>query len=241
MMKSKRPTDVQNVDAPRRGTGRTLLRILRNLVFAAVACVFFFAAGFGVFAQYIGSMETPAEVEAADAIVVVTGGYARLTPAIDLLRDGKGKRLLISGVNPMARPSEIRVATGVDKKLFDCCVDIDKAALNTIGNATESAKWIRSHKFRTVIVVTNNYHMPRTLLELQRALSRVELRPYPVVLNRLDHGAWLQNPDAVRVLLTEYSKYLAALVRNFLPLDITGSSLGDAEMAHVDGTGKSLQ
>ncbi|GHC76307.1 YdcF family protein [Limoniibacter endophyticus] len=212
------------------------LRILRNLLFAVLACALFFLAGFGVFTQYIGSMKTPADVEAADAIVVVTGGYARLTPAIDLLRTGKGKRLLISGVNPMAKPDEIRIATGTDRKLFDCCVDIDKAALNTIGNATESAKWIRGHKFRSVIVVTNNYHMPRTLLELQRTLSKVELRPYPVVLTRLDDGAWLHNPDAVRVLLTEYSKYLAALVRNFLPLDISGNSLGEAELAHVSGT-----
>ena len=50
--------------------------------------------------------------------------------------------------------------------------DIDHAALDTIGNAEESAKWVNSHGYGRVIVVTNNYHMPRSLVEFEALLAR---------------------------------------------------------------------
>ena len=60
-----------------------------------------------------------------------------------------------------------------------------------------------------VILVTNNYHMPRSLLEMGRLLDEAELEPYPVVNSRLDGGGWMVKPDALRVIFTEYKKYLA--------------------------------
>ena len=85
----------------------------------------------------------------------------------------------------------LQAATGGDTALFSCCVDIDHAALDTIGNAEESAKWVRSHDYGSVILVTNNYHMPRSLLEMGRLLGKEELEPYPVVNSRLDNGGWI--------------------------------------------------
>ena len=69
----------------------------------------------------------------------------------------------------------------------------------------------------SVILVTNNYHMPRSLLEMGRLLDEAELEPYPVVNSKLDDGGWMTKPDALRVLFTEYNKYLAALARGVLP------------------------
>jgi uncharacterized SAM-binding protein YcdF (DUF218 family) len=152
-----------------------------------------------VFATYVGQLSTPRDVQAADAIIVLTGGYARLDAGLELLRSGKGKRLLISGVHPAASERDLQVATGADRSLFKCCVDIDHAALDTVGNAEESAKWVRSHEYGSVILVTNNYHMPRSLLEMHRLLEKAELRPYAVVNSRLDNGGWLTNRDALRL------------------------------------------
>ncbi len=174
-----------------------------------------FAGGFGLFASHIGAMSTPKQVT-ADAIIVLTGGEARLTTALELLKSGKGKRLLISGVNPATGPNQLRAATGGTRKLFNCCVDFDYEALDTIGNAQESAKWLRSHNFNSAILVTNNYHMPRSLLELGRQVD-VDLTPYPVVNRPLDKGRWLVEPGALRVLFTEYTKYLAAIARGLVP------------------------
>ena len=148
---------------------------------------------------------------------MLTGGQARLDAALGLLKSGKGKRLLISGVHPAADSDALRAATGGDRKLFSCCVDIDHAALDTIGNAEESAKWVRSHDYGSVILVTNNYHMPRSLLEMGRLLDKAELEPYPVVNTKLDDGGWMAKPEALRVLFTEYNKYLLALARGVVP------------------------
>src|SRR4029079_12695914 len=87
----------------------------------------------------------------------------------------------------------------------------DREALDTIGNAEESAEWVEKHNYRSVILVTNNYHMPRSLLELRRLLQHSRVDPYPVVNSQLRDGGWLAKPAAVRVIFTEYTKNLAAL------------------------------
>ncbi|WP_173933367.1 YdcF family protein [Chelativorans sp. Marseille-P2723] len=192
-----------------------------RIAFRAVAAVFLFSigaflAGFAVFADHVAHLEPPRELQSADGIVVLTGGQSRIDAGLGLLKAGKGRRLLISGVNPIARADDLRMATGSDTDLFRCCVDIDRAALNTIGNAEESAKWASANTYGSIIIVTNNYHIPRSLLEMRRILPGADLHPYPVVNTPLTVGAWLTNPDALRVLMTEYAKYLASLARGLL-------------------------
>jgi uncharacterized SAM-binding protein YcdF (DUF218 family) len=201
-------------DASRGAWRRRAAISLKCAALAALLLCVAFVGGFALFANHIGGLVAPADPEPADAIIVLTGGQSRIDAALDLLKSGKGRRLLISGVNPTASREALRVATGADTTLFECCVDIDKAALDTIGNAEESAKWVEQHAYASVILVTNNYHMPRSLLEMHRLLQKARLEPYPVVNSRLDHGGWLAKPDAIRVLFTEYMKYLAALVRS---------------------------
>ena len=205
--------DNHDCGLPRRRGSRAVAAVTVALLLAGMA----FIGGFAAFATHVSGLATPAEPRDADAIIVLTGGQARLDAAVDLLKSGKGQRLLISGVHPSARPVDLQRATGGDAGLFTCCVDIDHAALDTIGNAQESAKWVESHAFDSVIVVTNNYHMPRSLLELRRLIGNADLVPYPVVNTPLDGGEWITNPDARRVLFTEYTKYLAAMARGVLP------------------------
>jgi uncharacterized SAM-binding protein YcdF (DUF218 family) len=213
------------------GTGATLLRrwglrVLAKTLIVIVVCSLAFLGGFAAFATHVARLTTPEEPGNADAIIVLTGGEKRLDAAMDLLESGKGQRLLISGVHPSARIVDLQRATGGDAKLFSCCVDIDRAALDTIGNAEESAKWINSHAWDTIIVVTNNYHMPRSLLELRRYIGDVNLVPYPVVNTRLDGGEWMTNRAALRVLFTEYAKYLVSLGRGLLPRTTEGDDGG---------------
>lgn len=216
------------VAAPRR-RGR-LVAVLRRGAMALIAGAVIFAIGFGLFADYVSSLATPRDPGAADAIIVVTGGKSRLEAAVDLLKSGKGERLLISGVHPAADLDDLRAITGGDRKLFNCCVDVDYAALDTMGNAQESAKWVKDHAYESVIVVTNNYHMPRTLLEMRRVVAATEFVPYPVVNTRLDHGNWLTSGEVLRVLFTEYTKYLAALARSVVVPEESADSL---EMVNV--------
>ncbi len=200
-------------DAPLRRWIRALAVSAAVLLCGGLA----FLGGFAAFSTHVARLTTPVEQRDADAIIVLTGGEKRLDAAFDLLRSGKGQRLLISGVNPSARIVDLQLATGGDPDLFACCVDIDRAALDTIGNAEESAKWVNNHAYGSVIVVTNNYHMPRSLLELKRMIGDTDLLPYPVVNTRLDGGEWMTKREALRVLFIEYAKYLAAVVRGAFP------------------------
>ncbi len=197
-----------------RGNAGRVRRLTRRILgYGLLLCAACFLAGFALFSNYVASLSPPKPELRADGIIVLTGGYQRIKTAVDLLKSGHGARLLITGVNPIASRDELRSVSGADRALFYCCVDIDVAALDTIGNAEESAKWLRRNGYNSVIVVTNNYHIPRSLLELSQTAEGVEIIPWPVVNTPLEGGGWLSRPQVIRVFLTEYTKYLAALAR----------------------------
>ncbi|RUM25008.1 YdcF family protein [Rhizobium vallis] len=195
---------------PRRGLIR---RLLRWGGFACVLAIALLFGGFLRFADSVTTLKPPAEPK-ADAIVVLTGGYQRIDQAVELLQKGAGKRLLISGVHPTTTPRQIRKMTQGSADLFSCCVDIGHDAIDTIGNAEEASNWIHANGYRSVIVVTNNYHMPRSLAELSYVDPDIEFIPYPVVNSDLKTRNWFTDPNAMRVMLAEYVKVLLAGARN---------------------------
>lgn len=195
----------------RRGPVRRFARFCALILLVLFAGAF---AGFLWFADSVTSMRPPEHAK-ADAIVVLTGGYQRIEQAVSLLADGAGGRLLISGVHPSTTPSQIRKMTQSSKDLFSCCVDIGYDALDTVGNANETVRWIHDKGFRSILVVTNNYHMPRSLLELKRLDPATEFIPYPVVNSDLKRRNWFVDPNALRTLLSEYGKIVATSIRDF--------------------------
>ena len=106
----------------------------------------------------------------ADGIVVLTGGNSRVTDALELLASGRGKRLLITGVNPGTTTGDIAPRSRRLRSRLACCVDLDYSALNTLGNAVQARQWAVEHGFHSLIVVTSAYHMPRALAELAHQL-----------------------------------------------------------------------
>jgi uncharacterized SAM-binding protein YcdF (DUF218 family) len=164
---------------------------------------------------------TPAqEPPVADGVVVLTGASnVRLEQATKLLEAGKGKRLLISGVNREASRDDVLGVTKAVRPIYDCCVDLGYAAADTIGNASESAEWAKAKDYHSLIVVTADYHMPRSMLELHAAMPDVTLHPYPVVTESLNAHRWWKGGTSARRMIVEYCKYLAILGREaFLKL-----------------------
>jgi uncharacterized SAM-binding protein YcdF (DUF218 family) len=190
-------------------------RLVRLTFYVLLLVAGFAAAGFLYFADSVASLQPPANPK-ADAIVVLTGGFQRIDQAVDLLKGGAGKRLLISGVHPSTTGGQIRRNTQSSADLFKCCVDIGHDAIDTIGNANETANWIRDNGYRSILVVTNNYHMPRSLLELRRANPGIEFIAYPVVNSDLKSTNWLRNPMVLKTILSEYAKLTIASVRDAL-------------------------
>ncbi|HZP75924.1 MAG TPA: YdcF family protein [Pseudolabrys sp.] len=164
------------------------------------------------FIGQVPTQEVPIDRK-ADGIVVLTGGASRVADAVELLSSGKGQRLLISGVHPYTRAVEIARLVPVYQRVFACCVDLDRSALNTLGNAIETRRWVKERGFQSLIVVTSNYHLPRAMAELEHQLPDVTLIPYPVVTERMKNERWWSSPTTARLLLSEYLKYVFAVIR----------------------------
>jgi uncharacterized SAM-binding protein YcdF (DUF218 family) len=168
--------------------------------------------GFVVFAN-VATREAASPVQPADAIVVLTGGEQRIQEAVRLLSEGKARRLLISGVSRHTSKEDARRLTGLDARLFDCCVDVGYRAQDTSGNAEETCAWAASWGFSSLIVVTASYHMPRSLIEIGRTLPGVRLIPHPVLPKSFRTEPWWLHAGTARILISEYVKYLTSAAR----------------------------
>jgi len=178
------------------------------------------AGGFGWFVAQIASDEITLDRK-ADGIVVLTGAAARIPDAIELLATERGKRLLITGVHRATSAHEIARLTPLYSKYFNCCIDLDRSALNTFGNALETKRWARQHNFNSLIVVTSNWHMPRAMAELDHQLPDVTLIAFPVISEKVKSEPWWSNLDTARLLFGEYLKYVFAQAR--MRLDVDGA------------------
>ncbi|MEO0919530.1 MAG: YdcF family protein, partial [Pseudomonadota bacterium] len=198
-------------------TNNTNDRYQRYGRLAFAICAMTFAGvifGFVLFVAQVRSFQVPDASVEADGIVVLTGGVARLGAAAELLREGRGGKLLISGVNENTSAETVKSLLSIDDAIFDCCVDLDRDALDTIGNARAALQWALQNEFRTILWVTNDYHMQRSLLEISRIDDgTLSITPYPVSNTSGPTNSWVAFMDRYRVLAGEYAKYLVALVR----------------------------
>jgi uncharacterized SAM-binding protein YcdF (DUF218 family) len=205
-----RPTPADQPSASPSAAPRSRLRA----AIVAVLAITFAAAtvGFAGFISQLRGAETK-PARSADGIVVLTGGSSRVSDAMELLADGYGRRLLISGVHPTNAVSDISRSLTDNQSLLTCCVDLDRSAVNTRSNAAETRRWAREQGFKSLIVVTSNYHMPRAIVELSHAMPDITLIPFVVVGDKWRDEPWWTNGATTRLLLSEYVKYVAAEVR----------------------------
>ncbi|ACG77042.1 conserved hypothetical protein [Phenylobacterium zucineum HLK1] len=183
--------------------------------FLVLALIWF--AGLFAYAHRV-QQSTPARLPPpADGIVALTGAGSkeRIAAAIGLLEDGYGRRVLVSGVNPEASREDIRNLSRAVRRLYDCCVDLGFTAADTVGNARETAEWTEAMRYRSLTIVTADYHMPRAMLELRAVFhgTGVRLSTYAVPTPALKSSHWWRQPRAARLMVVEYCKYLAILGR----------------------------
>ncbi|SKA18480.1 YdcF family protein [Consotaella salsifontis] len=206
-------TDKSGSAARQQRRGRWLSRVGFLLLLGAILVCGYAFGGFLRFVEDVSSLSTPQETDHADGIVVLTGGALRLESALDLLKTGHARRLLISGVNRGTTARTLSRLTGTAPSWFDCCIDIDYAALNTIGNAEMAAAWARTRGLSRLILVTSDYHMPRSLLEFDRTPDMPAIVPYPVGREDLWAEGRMPSTNGMRVLVIEYLKLLATRLR----------------------------
>jgi uncharacterized SAM-binding protein YcdF (DUF218 family) len=206
MMVEGEPTRIADRSSLRR-------RITRCICAVPVAALAALAGGFLWFAFHVAREESPLD-RVADGIVALTGGASRISDAVELLASGRGRRLLITGVGPATNTAELMRLAPDHQRWFGCCIDLDYAAANTVGNAVETRRWARERGFRSLVVVTSSYHMPRAMLEISHRLPDVTLIPFPVVTGQIRAEPWwFLHPGTTKILVFEYLKLLAAAAR----------------------------
>jgi uncharacterized SAM-binding protein YcdF (DUF218 family) len=150
------------------------------------------------YALFAGLLPRPEDDRRTDAIVVLTGGPKRIERGLDLLSRQRSSRMLVSGVARTVRPVELAAEYPNNAALFGCCIDLGRESVDTRSNAAEVARWVTQRKFRSVRLVTTDWHMPRARFEIARQLpADVELL-----------GDAVESNPRFTQLLTEYNKYL---------------------------------
>jgi uncharacterized SAM-binding protein YcdF (DUF218 family) len=175
----------------------------RFVAFLALA----WALGFAVFML---ALPQPLADHVTDAIVVPTGAAGRIDRGLSLLERHAAKRLLITGVAPTVRPIDLALEYHASPALFDCCVDLGRQAVDTRSNAQETARWVHEHHYRSIRLVTSDWHMARARMELGNALDS------SVVI--VDDGV-KGDPD-LRLLLAEYNKLILRRIALWLGIGI---------------------
>src|SRR5690606_31996387 len=168
--------------------------------------------GFVWFAQTMPG-EAPTDITPTDAIVVLTGGSERMGEGLKLLLQNRSAHLFVSGVHPGVTVGELLRIYQVDPAQAPGDIAIGYRAGNTQGNAEETATWMAKHGYRSLRLVTANYHMRRSLLEFSRAMPGIKIVPHPVFPDPVYPSRWWRSAQAIAVVAGEYTKYLVALAR----------------------------
>ncbi|MFM8681553.1 MAG: YdcF family protein [Alphaproteobacteria bacterium] len=151
-----------------------------------------------------------------DAIVVLTGGAARVATGLDLLRQGRARRLLVSGVYRGVDVQELLRTQRQSPGALECCIALGYEAGTTQGNAAETRDWAAREGVASLRLVTASYHMPRSLLEFRRAMPGMQIVPHPVIPESFRRDEWWAWPGSMRLVVGEYHKLVAALLRPYL-------------------------
>lgn len=207
--------EAERPPAARSAQPRERLSFAARLALAWMIVLALWAAGFAWFGASLPDHVADTTTH-TDAIVVLTGGTERVSTGIDLLAAGLGKRLLVSGVHRDVGVAELLRQSPDAPASLACCIDLGYAAGDTVGNAEEAAEWMRAQGFRSLRLVTANYHLPRSLLEFHSAMPDVEIVEHPVFPASMPGTGWWRRPASVSLVALEYCKYLVALLRHVI-------------------------
>ncbi len=167
------------------------------------------ALGWLWFAASVATMNPQGENVRTDAIIVLTGGEKRVNTGMDLLADGKGEELFISGVNSKVKPEDLIKLWHGNPEKISCCITLGYSANDTASNATETQDWIKNKNVQSIRLVTSNYHMARSLLMFNKQMPDIVIYKHPVTPD--DFEPW--GRQFWKLTFSEYNKWLATWLR----------------------------
>jgi uncharacterized SAM-binding protein YcdF (DUF218 family) len=164
---------------------------------AASLLALIYALGFIFFALTLGR-PAKADVARTDAAVVLTGAPGRIEHAVDVLRERKATRLLVAGADPLVTKADIARRLKGSHDLVKCCLDLGSESVDTRSNAEEAGRWLARHHFRSVRLITSDWHMRRARYEFRKVLGN----RYEIVTDGV------ATEPSFLILFGEYNKYV---------------------------------
>ena len=159
--------------------------------------VLFYALGFVLFAFTLGKA-APADAPATDAAIVLTGGPGRIEHAIEVVKDHKARRLLVAGVDPSVTKPDLARRIPGSRSWLACCVDLGSESVDTRSNAEEAGRWLAQHNYKSVRLITSDWHMRRARYEFHKGLGA----KYELITDAV------RTEPSFLTLFGEYNKYL---------------------------------
>ncbi len=133
----------------------------RGTVRVAVAIFVVVALAAGALPHLMARSAAGPPAGAADAIFVLTGGENRIAEGYRAWREGKGRYLFILGAGRDARLEQILPGRPVLGPGDLERVRLEGWSRNTFENAISAKSFVMMHGYRSVILVTSDYHVPR--------------------------------------------------------------------------------
>lgn len=191
-------------------------KIRRFCLYMLLPCLALWVTGLLCFAALVNKKPVDENTK-TEAIVALTGGTERLATAVELLKQGKAQKLLISGVD--RKVDWLNLAQTIDElppELNDKIV-LGHVARNTTENALESLAWMKRNGFTSLRLVTASYHMPRSYSEFKNVMPDIKILPHPVFPQTFKHADWWKWRGSTALIVSEYTKFLFVSLRNLLP------------------------
>jgi uncharacterized SAM-binding protein YcdF (DUF218 family) len=187
-------------------------RIAQRTALVLLALLVVWSVGLVWFARHAGRLPAD-DGTTTDAVVVLTGGSGRLAAGLAVLAEERAEKLFVSGVYHGVEVAELLALSRRAPGELECCIVLGYSAGNTAGNARETADWVRAQGYRSLRLVTSDYHMPRSLVEFRRWLPETEIVAHPVSSARVHLDEWWQWPGTATLIVSEYNKFLVSLLR----------------------------
>jgi uncharacterized SAM-binding protein YcdF (DUF218 family) len=177
----------------------------------------------GALAWFVNAMpeQNISAAQKTEALVVLTGGQDRVERGFQALADGNAPVLFISGVGEGVTVRELLLAhasADVRKKIEMRRAEIvlDHVARTTVSNADQASEFIRTRGITSIRLITASYHMKRSLREFTTAIPEVRVIADPVFPTGFRRDEWWQHENTRRLVFSEFYKYWAVLLRDFV-------------------------
>ncbi|MBU5594295.1 YdcF family protein [Amphibacillus sp. MSJ-3] len=149
------------------------------------------------------------QLKESDAIIVLSGFEGRLEKGIKLFNEGYGSYLILSNSDDF--DEDILREQGISEDL----VILESRAESTFTNATLTKEIVLDREFRSVIIVTSEFHTSRARYIFKKVYQDTSVRLFFTgSKNRFFNSRfWWFNFRGIYVVAVEYVKWVYYLIR----------------------------